>query len=92
MKSVDLQTTVSRSTEIGRDLRVQNEQNQQQAQELASQVSRDAERKSQTVSELGKVDKNRVGAKKNRQGKGGSGSRKKKAKERGRILDVTCDS
>ena len=92
MKSVDLQATVARSLEIGRDARVQSEQNQQQSQELAVQLSREAERASRSVGASSKVDKNRVQARKKQQDKGGSGPRKKKARERGRMLDVTCDS
>ncbi len=92
MKSVDLQTTVARSTEVGRDLRVQTEQNQQQAQDLALKVSRQSQHASETVRATTRVEGNRVESKNRRRGKGRSGSRKKKARERGTFLDVTCDS
>lgn len=90
-KSVDLQTTVPRANEVSRALRLQSGQEYVQAQEVASGQKRQAERARQSVQETGKAQGGRVEARRSpRDGKPGR-ERKGKARDRGNLLDVTCD-
>ncbi|MEW6523386.1 MAG: hypothetical protein AB1445_07425 [Bacillota bacterium] len=92
MKSVDLQTTVPRSTEVSRSLRLQSGQEQVQAQEVAAGQKRLAERALRAVQEAGRVLGNRVEGRRSPRNRDPRRERRGKdqEKERGNLLDVTC--
>lgn len=95
MKSVDLQTSVPRSAEVGRNLRIQNGHEQAQAQELAAGLKRAVERATRTVKHPGPVKEGRV--ERRREGAGHRQHREqrdrqaKPERDKGNLLDVILD-